>query len=124
MTEEAFCSNDVVKLLHKKGFDGYCTPYSTMIVGGTVPQSVAMKWLREQHNIDIEIHSEVGMLGVKVYVPFISTYKSTDDNGHLTQRKRGLYFKNDNCAIPALQHFETNEEAVETALKYVLENLI
>ena len=73
-----------------------------------------MKWLRVKHNIDIEIDADVGMLGVKVYTPFISTYKSvTDNTNKLRQYKRGLHYKDDKGVVPALQHFPTYKEAVE-----------
>ena len=86
---------------------------------------MAMKWLRVVHNIDIEVHADVGMLGVKVYTPFISRYKSsTEYPSKLKQYKNGLYFEDDRGVIPGIRHFETYEEAVEVALKYSLENLI
>ena len=88
-------------------------------------QSMAMKWLREVHNIDIEVHADVGMLGVKVYTPFISRYKSsTEYPSKLRQYKNGLYFEDDRGVIPGIRHFETYEEAAEAAIKYCLENLI
>lgn len=86
---------------------------------------MAMKWLREVHNIDIEVHADVGMPGVKVYTPFISRYKSsTEYPSKLRQYKNGLYFEDDRGVIPGIRHFETYEESVEAALKYSLENLI
>lgn len=86
---------------------------------------MAMKWLREVHKIDIDINAEVGMLGVKVYIPFVSTYKKLKDApSKVRQIKRGIYYKDDKGVISALQHFDSYEEAVETALKYSLENLI
>lgn len=85
---------------------------------------MAMKWLREVHNIDIEVHADVGMLGVKVYTPLISRYKSsTECPSKLKQYKNGLYFEDDRGVIPGIRHFETYEEAVEVSLKYCLENL-
>jgi len=86
---------------------------------------MAIKWLREVHNIDIEVDADVGMLGVKVYTPFISRYKSsTEHPSKLRQYKNGLYFEDDRGVIPGIRHFEIYEEAVEAALKYSLENLI
>ena len=73
-----------------------------MIVGGTVPQSVAMKWLREQHNVDIVTFHE--RLPNDVYWSRIEKYPYTE------HQQEPIYKK--------------YEEAVETALKYVLENLI
>ena len=86
---------------------------------------MAIAWLREVHNIDIEVHADVGMLGVKIYTPFISRYKSsTEYPSKLRQYKNGLYFEDDRGVIPGIRHFETYEESVEAALKYCLENLI
>ena len=86
---------------------------------------IAMAWLREVHNIDIDIEPSVGMLGIKVYVPFISTYKPLkDDPSKVRQIKRGIYYKDDRGVIPSLQHFDSYDEAVEAACLYVLNNLI
>ena len=86
---------------------------------------MAMKWLREIHNIDIDIQAAVGMLGVKVYIPYISKYKPLEDApSKVCQIKRGIYYKDDKGVIPALQHFVSYEEAVDVALKYCLENMI
>ena len=86
-------------------------------------QAMAMKWLREIHNIDIDIDAKVGMMGVKVYVAMISTYRY-DSSDRLTQKQFGLYYKEDTGIVPALQYFNTYEEAAEAAIKYCLENLI
>lgn len=141
MVKEAYVSFEVARLLKEKGFDEKCRnsynlegkfyvhtqwhyPITTM--GYVAPtHQMAMKWLREKHNIDIEVHADVGMLGVKVYTPFISRYKSsTEYPSKLRQYKNGLYFEDDRGVIPGIRHFETYEEAVEVALKYTLENLI
>ena len=88
-------------------------------------QQMAMRWLREVHNIDIVIDAAVGMLGVKVYVPFISTYKPLKDGpSKVRQLKRGICYKDDKGMIPALQQFDSYEQACEVAIKYCLENLI
>ena len=86
---------------------------------------IAMKWLREVHNIDIDIEAAVGMLGVKVYVPYISTYKPFEEaSSKVRQIKRGIHYKDDQGVISALQYFDSYEEAVEAACLYVLKNLI
>ena len=149
MITEDYVSYEVAKLLKEKGFD---ESTSMVYMSGdlcklnrydsirnsnynditknyfeyTAPtHQMAMKWLREVHNIDIDIDAAVGMLGVKVYVPFISTYKPLKDApSKVRQIKRGIYYKDDKGVIPALQHFAFYEEAVEAALKYSLENLI
>ena len=142
---EDYVSFEVAKLLKEKGFDEKVSTHYLIHPSGfpeffdkkdefTEPGDVwlkcptlqmAMKWLREVHNIDIEVHADVGMLGVKVYTPFISRYKSsTEYPSKLRQYKNGLYFEDDRGVIPGIRHFETYKEAVEAALKYSLENLI
>ena len=143
MIQEAYCSFEVAKLLKEKGFNESTDKQffiSDKIIGNynitdrsrnperyldDPTHQMAMRWLREIHNIDIVIDASVGMLGVKVYVPFISTYKPLKDElSKARQIKRGIYYKDDRGVIPALQHFDSYEEAVEAALKYSLENLI
>lgn len=134
---EDYCSSEIVKLLKEKGFKCGATYSKGFVkdrdgfVGGLVrhedkiTHQLAMKWLRKKHNIDIEIDADVGMLGIKVYTPFISTYKSvTDNTNKLRQYKRGLHYKDDKGVVPALQHFPKHEEAVESALKFCLTKLI
>lgn len=134
---EDYCSFEIAKLLKEKGFECGATYSKGFVkdgngfVGGLVrhedniTHQLAMKWLRKKHNIDIEIDADVGMLGVKVYTPFISTYKSvTDNTSKLRQYKRGLNYKDDKGVVSALQHFPTYEEAVEAALKYCLTKII
>ena len=142
MIQEDYCSYEVAKLLKEKGFDEPCiavyeeevlrintlcdyynSKLSSYVCAPT--HQMAMKWLREKHNIDIDIEAAVGMLGVKVYIPFISTYKPFEDApSKVRQIKRGIYYKDDRGVIPALRHFDSYEEAVEASLKFVLENLI
>jgi len=147
MITEDYVSYEIAKLLKEKGFDeetrtkykGNGSVWDNIRYDGKwltnsqlFPQEfsapthqMAMKWLREVHNIDIEVHAEVGMLGVKVYVPMISRYKSETANpSKLRQYKHGVPFKDDKGIVPALQYFDKYEEAVEAALKYTLENLI
>ena len=140
MIKEAYVSFETAKLLKEKGFDersfasydlksqlqeGYGYWNKTPIWYAAPTHQMAMKWLREVRNIDIEVHADVGMLGVKVYTPFISRYKSsTEYPSKLRQYKNGLYFEDDRGVIPGIRHFETYEDAVESALKYTLENLI
>lgn len=145
MIQEAYCSFEVAKLLKEKGFDeecyqiydgeGYLSFNHVGYINSEKPNEdfcalapthqMAMKWLREVHNIDIVIDASVGMLGVKVYVPFISTYKPLKDElSKVRQIKRGIYYKDDHWVIPALQNFDSYEEATEAAIKHCLENLI
>ena len=131
MIKEAYVSFEVSKLLKEKGFNEPVTGLNKLLFkDGEKPileitHQKAMKWLREKHNIDIEVHADVGMLGEKVYTPFISRYKSsTEYPSKLRQYKNGLYFEDDRGVIPGIRHFETYEDAVEAALKYTLENFI
>ena len=99
MITEDYCSFEVSKLLKEKGFDEVCfscyeyfesgvTLYKGWIFeykGYSVRNSserikcptlqMAMKWLREVHNIDIDIDAHCGMLGIRCYVADVSTYK-------------------------------------------------
>ena len=146
---EDYVPYGIAKLLKEKGFDeptvyeyGYFpgnsnllfAPSGRPIVKNSETQphlyaaptlQMACKWLRKVHNIDIEIHAEVGMLGTKVYMPMVSTYKTFKaDSEKLTQFKRGIYYKDDIGVVPALQYYHTYEEACEEGIKYCLENLI
>lgn len=152
MTREDYCSYEVAKLLKEKGFDWMCNGYYNKDDEDSEPyfgdgegadnwnnqapsvrdlwfsaptHQMAMKWLREKHNIDIGIEASVGMPGEKAYIPMISTYKPRTDNPNkLKQYERGLYYKDDRCVIPALKKFHKYEEAVEAALKYCLTKVI
>jgi hypothetical protein len=99
---------------------------------------VAMKWLREVHNIDIDIDAHCGMLGIRCYSAEVLTYKPykltdtdkkfglTEDDvkHHLVQSKRNTRIPSKSEIIPEHEHFDTYEKAVEAAIKYCLENLI
>lgn len=124
--EEVIVSYRLAKLLQAKGFEG---EYSRSYDYGAIPAptlQVAKKWIREIHNIDINIDACVGMLGIKRYVPIIYTYKTEyfDERPILRQIRKGLYFKNDKGFISALQDFETYEEACEEAIFFILDELI
>lgn len=158
MIEEAYTSFEIAKLLKEKGFDEPCRSYFIDSEGDyrkcTVDitnkncstneilrptHQMAVAFIRKKYNIDIEIQSAVGSLGIKVYIPYISTYKpyiltdidkhfglTEDDVKHrVIQKKRPLYFEDDDKnVIKAHRYFKTFEEAVEAALIYTLENLI
>ena len=146
MVTEDYVSFETAKLLKEKGFDESTNcqyPVGGIYIGEVGEYNItdrsrnpekyipaptlqmAMKWLREVHNIDVVIDAAVGMLGVKVYVPLISTYKTLKDSpSKVCQIKKGIYYKDDKGVIPALQHFNTYEEACESAIRYILENLI
>ena len=124
MIAENYCSFEIAKLLKKKGFNCPCrVVYSPKgIVKHYLKEEVhaydlkghkklcpthqmAMKWLRDVHNITIE-----------PLVDFESSdkYWLSADISYI--KKDGL--------ITTLTAYNTYEEAVEEALKYVLENLI
>lgn len=91
--------------------------------------SQVMKWLREEKNIDIEIHANAGMLGDIVYVPFISTYteftfETSPDVIRYRQKKFNPTKTLPHEIIPALTYFNKWEEAALVAIEYVLNNLI
>ena len=140
MIKEAYCSFEVSKLLKEKGFPQDYDIYHSMIynekdyedeyevqrmvtetrlvkagtlssypVGVPEPKcyapthQMAIAWLREVHKVNIEIH--YNRFGENYKYLIIYKPEVLDDI-----RSLGVYF-----------HYE---EAVEAALKYVLENLI
>ena len=127
MITEDYCSFEVSKLLKEKGFDEYSLKnywssdkelhdwkwelsYNKNSDGNrntkdcaAPTQQMAMKWLREVHKVNIEIH--YNRFGKNYKYLIIYKPEVLDDI-----RSLGVYF-----------HYE---EAVETALKYCLENLI
>lgn len=91
--------------------------------------SQVLKWLRKENNIDIEIHADVGMLGIKVYTPFISTYTEfTFENSPESVRYRQKKFNParplPHEIIPALEYSEEWEEAALMGIEFVLDKLI
>lgn len=108
MIQEAYCSCVVSKLLKEKGFQEPCTGLNKLLCKeGEKPvlritHQKAMRWLREVHNIFIDIRRSLNtyFYGAIIRIdPSDKFYKITEQ-------------------------FETYEEAVEAALKYCLENLI
>lgn len=124
MITEDYCSYEVSKLLKEKGFDRAC-PYwydkekNMKIFPGLVSTNtsnraiscptyqMAMKWLRETYHLHIQISQVIGMNGNTAYVP------SAWQNGVYVKTIGDVYDPK-----------KTNEEAVEDALKYVLQNLV
>lgn len=117
---EDYVSFEIAKMLKEKGFDEPCDNYYHQ--SSDEPQQLtldemyysydeflkapthqmAMKWLREVHNIQIQI------------TPIISRHKDWTF---------GIY-KDFNPIDSKLQCFDTYEQACEEAIKYCLENLI
>lgn len=118
MIKEAYCSFKVAKLLKEKGFDersaasynfkgesqeGYGYWNKTPIWYAAPTHQMAMAWLREVHNLWCEISPEGNGLW------YMEVYSLIDEE----------YIPNSNA-----HKIKSYEEAVEAALKYVLENLI
>ncbi len=129
MIQESYCSFEVSKLLKEKGFNAeistfyspkgelqiWC-PEDKLTNSGTETgwwkciaptHQMAMRWLREVHNIHIVIECGTGRNLVLVYFCNIRKIRPTR-----------IAIRND------VGYYNTYEETVEAALKYVLENLI
>lgn len=142
MIKEAYCSFEVSKLLKKKGFDGdggdcechmfYCEYTEERIMPiceiGLVPDNeevffapthqMAMKWLREVYHIEINITSGFPFInGKQQYKYFWSIVRVCDNHLEYPMDDPNSAFYNEEMA-------DSFEEAVESALKYCLENLI
>ena len=94
---EDYVSFETAKLLKEKGFDQSCATYylKDKQVYAAPTQAMAMKWLREVHDIKIMIcPCADGTYG----------YKTLNGFWHV--------------------NFDSYEDAVEAAIKYCLENLI
>lgn len=128
MIEEDYVSYEVAKLLKEKGFEGECIAYYSKYKDNNlnlyrwrnrttyvnvrnngytlVPtHQMAMKWLREVHNISIELFVDFGSG---------NEYWWSADIAYI--KKDGL--------ITTLSNYKSYEEACEAAIKYCLENLI
>ena len=139
MIEEAYVSFEVAKLLKEKGFDEYChyfydceTPntgyLSNKKYGESIHNSkvydgrnlvacpthqVAMAWLREVH-------------GIFIGISLCQRYENKTDNDTIIMFFFELLNLKEKQLINGFsqEYTHTYEEAVESALKYVLENLI
>ena len=127
MITEDYVSFEVAKLLKEKGFDELCifkyNSEGVRVKAGKAidewqnselddneyscpSQSMAMKWLREEYNIFIQISA------VLQDQPFGLHYRPSIQDYH-------AYARHDNFS-----EYVTYEQAVEVVLKYCLENLI
>lgn len=116
MITEDYVSFEVAKLLKEKGFNnnypkGDCTQYACTL-------QMAMKWLREIHNL----HIMVNCVGKVNYDPIVQRFDGKDfeiDGVEVgtTKHINGKY-------VNVRRGFKTYENACDTALKYALENLI
>lgn len=128
MIKEDYCSYEVAKILKEKGFNESCYTcyvekeishydYSSTnyeLIDGVISCptiQMTMKWLREIHNkhcdigYDIDLHWFFQIIDLKETVE----YDYPETKYYHTENETG---------------FNSYEEAVEAALKYVLENLI
>ena len=128
MIKEDYCSYEVAKILKDKGFNESCYTcyvekeishydYSSTnyeLIDGVISCptiQMTMKWLREIHNkhcdigYDIDLHWFFQIIDLKETVE----YDYPETKYYHTENETG---------------FNSYEEAVEAALKYVLENLI
>ena len=133
MITEDFVSFETAKLLKEKGFDAdidlwynsdgeifhlhHCdydaTKHFACVQCPTL--QMAMKWLREEHNLECDISFNPFSKASKEppYWMFIGI--SNFDNPY----HAGVLWKSH-----VRTHFDTHEEACEAAIKYCLENLI
>ena len=127
MIKEDYVSFEVAKLLKEKGFDEPCIGFYNPINGCFFESSIrkswdynkhgsinaptlqmAMKWLREVHRIETHIVlSELNTNNSRKYM--FDIYSSDIKRDFDSIQKDG---------------FNSYEQAVEAAIKYVLENLI
>lgn len=134
MIQEDYCSCEVSKLLRDKGFDepcwlkydseGYLSFNHAGYINSEKPcddfcalaptHQLAMKWLREAHNIHIELNWDKGnqLYSFQIWKP--GKYQPEISSLDLWRIYKDVNYLG-----------EWNYEgAVEAALKYVLENLI
>lgn len=125
MTREDYCSYEVSKLLKEKGFDEYCNSFYILLDNGDYrytmsnfpyknsckynvssfarpTHQMAIKWLREEHKIFIEVSVCI------------------DTNGDYHYHSMALD-KICEYILPSIGTYDTYEEAIEAAIKYVLE---
>jgi hypothetical protein len=135
MIKEAYVSFEVAKLLKEKGFNEYCLKnywssdkelhdwkwelsYNRNSDGNSNTKDcsapthqMAMAWLREIHNKYCDIGYDIDL----DWFFQVIDLKETVENDYLETKR---YHTEDETG------FNTYEEALEAALKYVLENLI
>jgi len=105
---EDYCSKEIYRLLIEKGFDGevHTTFDDEGYTQPSITLQMAMKWLREVHNIFIEIGTSIDLNG-----KYHFSYTILD--------KECKYVRS------GYTSFDWNyEDAIEEAIKYCLENLI
>ena len=108
---EDYCSQELYRLLVKKGYEGAI--HTTYDEEGYTRQCIthqsAMKWLREVHKVLI----------------VIDAYHADHWEGYIDCFEISIYSHASTMIVPnEIAHHTDYEDAVEVALKYVLENLI
>lgn len=111
MTTEDYVSFETAKLLKEKGFDEKCQQYYGDYKYPCPTLQMAMKWLREVHNL----HCAVDYDFVLGWYCQITSLKETVEYDY--EEMKHYHPDKDNG-------FSSPEEAYEVAIKYCLENLI
>ena len=112
MTQEAYCSDEVCKLLKERGFKEPCTALNRLVIkDGEKPfmkitHQKAMAWLRKEHYIYADPIKQGNYNDCSEYYTWIVA-------------RMGIIHRNSSVADKL-----SYEDAVEAALKYALENLI
>jgi len=111
MITEDYCSYEVAKLLKEKGFNyqgfDYIDFEGEVIKQDRPTHQMAMKWLREVHNIYLWVQPH--------------QYDYVEDKA---SKFVFCLYQGDNYDEPCKEDYLTYEEACEAAIKYCLENLI
>ena len=136
MITEDYVSFETAKLLKDKGFNEPCLYYyfSDGIIGRrkglkdrncpsvntfSMPtHQMAMKWLREVHNL----HIMVNCVGKVNYDPIVQRFDGKDFE--VEGVEVGTTRKIDGKWVNVRRGFKTYEQACEAAIKYCLKNLI
>ena len=111
MIKEAFVSEQTKKLLEEKGFPFASLNRNGKRNGNWCTQQMAMRWLREVHNIHIIAEPCLGE-GNEPNLSFNRWFWTI-------LKEEGEY-----KPIRKIDEFPTYEEACEAAIKYCIENLI
>lgn len=109
--QEAYVNFEIAKLLNEKGFDiDECEVHYDPENHNDyeITQQMAMRWLREIHNLSIEPYAAAYRYGFTI---------SKADTGSCIGNENTLN-------IHDYDEIETYEEACEAAIKYCLKNLI
>jgi len=121
MITEDYCSFEIAELLKEKGFDGECdywydeyggrccSPSVISVECWCPSQSLALKWLREVHDLHIVVY------------PWQADNEEKAIHWCCTVYKSFAHLGND---VYTNETPKSYEEAVEAALNYVLKNLI